>query len=512
MALIVTTPVTELDRSYRRRWAALGVLCLSLLIVVMANTSLIVAAPDMYRDLALTSQNLQWVIDAYTIPYAALMLVMGAVGDKYSRRAMLLLGLGLFAGGAVLGATAHTVGLVIAARATMGTAAAMIMPATLSLLVATFPKRERALAITVWTATSGLAIAAGPLLAGALLTEHGWASTFLINVPIALVAIGAALVLVPPSRADIEHRLDLAGGALSVLGLAALVYAIIEGPRNGWHLPVLGACLVAVLALAGFVGWELHHPNPMLDIRRFRDRAFAGANLAVLLFFLSAFGAIYYVAQHLQFVLGLDPLATGLRLLPLAGAVFAGAALTGVLAPRLGLRTVVVGGMLLGVAALASMIAVDARSGYGSFVTPLILLGLAVGLSVSPCTDTIMGAFPERLLGVGGAVNDTGIELGGTLGIAILGSLLSSSYRSQIEPAVSGKLPPQAVAAVQDSVAGAQVVAERLGAVGLSQSAQNLTAAADAAFAHAVSHTSLIATIVLAVGTVAVGALLPRRM
>ncbi|WP_330252741.1 MFS transporter [Nocardia sp. NBC_00565] len=509
MSLLVTTPV-EPGHVYSRRWAALAVLCLSVLIGVMTNTSLIVAAPDMTRDLGLSSQDLQWVIDAYTIPYAALMLLMGAIGDKYSRRGTLILGLAVFAAGAVLGSVVDSAGWVIAARAIMGIAAAMIMPATLSLLVATFPKRERAVAITIWSATTGLAIAIGPLVAGWLLTDHGWASTFLINVPIAVLAIAAALAVVPPSRAHTPQRLDLPGGALSVVAVAALVYMIIEGPRNGWHAAAIVAGLIAAVATAAFIAWELRHPNPMLDIRKFRIRAFAGANLAVLLFFLAAFGSIYYITQHLQFVLGFDALDTGIRLLPLAGAVFAGAAITGVLTPRLGLRTMVVAGMLLGIVALALLVSVDADSGYATFVGPLVLLGLAIGLSVSPATDTIMDAFPERLLGVGGAVNDTSVELGGTLGIAILGSLLSSAYRSEIAPAVTG-LPAQAADAVQDSIGGALIVAQHGDAAGAHDQAAQLVSAADAAFAHAVSHTSLIAAIVLAVGTVAVAVILPAR-
>ncbi|WP_435592583.1 MFS transporter [Nocardia sp. bgisy118] len=510
MSLLVTTPV-EPGAVYGRRWAALAVLCLSVLIGVMTNTSLIVAAPDMTVDLGLSSQDLQWIIDAYTIPYAALMLLMGAIGDKYSRRGMLLAGLAVFAGGAALGSVVDSADLVIVARAIMGIAAAMIMPATLSLLVATFPKRERAVAITIWTATTGLAIAVGPLVAGWLLIDNGWASTFLINVPIAVGSFVAALVLVPPSRAQATQRLDLMGGALSVVAVAALVYMIIEGPRNGWHTAAVIAGALAALAAAAFTAWELRHPNPMLDIRKFRDRAFAGANLAVLLFFLAAFGAIYYITQHLQFVLGYDPLDTGVRLLPLAGAVFVGSAITGVLTPRLGLRTMVVAGMTVGTLALMILTRVDAESGYAAFVGPLMLLGLAIGLSVSPATDTIMDAFPERLLGVGGAVNDTSVELGGTLGIAILGSLLASAYSDEIGPVVAGRLPAEAADAAQDSIGGALIVAERIGAAGMPEQAAQLVSAADAAFAHAVSQTSLIAAIVLAIGTVTVGVLLPAR-
>jgi EmrB/QacA subfamily drug resistance transporter len=427
MSLVATTPVERMDRPYPRRWAALAVLCLSLLIIVMANTSLLVAAPAMTRDLGLSSSDLQWVIDAYTMPYAALMLVMGAIGDKYSRRGALLAGLAVFGAGSVTGSLAHSTAGVITARAVMGVGAAMIMPATLSLLTTTFPRCERARAITVWTATSGLAIAAGPLLAGWLLESHAWGFTFLINVPVAGVAVVAALALVPPSRAGGQDRLDLVGGLLSIVSLAALVYVIIEGPRFGWGAAAITAAVIAAVGLVAFVVWELRHPRPILDVRRFGDRAFAGSNLAVTLFFLAAFGSIYYLTQHLQFVLGYGPMATGVRLLPLAGAVFAGAAITGLLTPRVGMKVTVVLGMALGTTGILLLTGVRDGSGYADFLVPLLLLGAAIGLSVSPCTDAIMGAFPEGQLGVGGAVNDTSLELGGSLGIAILGSILAGS-------------------------------------------------------------------------------------
>lgn len=311
MPLLASTPVDRMHTPYAKRWWALLVLCLSLLIIVMANTALIVAAPDMTRDLGLDSSGLQWVIDAYTVPYAALMLLLGAIGDKYSRRGALVAGLALFAAGAVAGSLAHSAGAVVAARAVMGVGAAVIMPATLSLLVATFPREERARAITAWTATSGLGVAFGPLIAGWLLEHHAWGSTFLINVPIALAAIVGAFVLVPPSRARDLGRIDVVGGLLSIVAIGSLVYAIIEGPHFGWGAGPVAAAVVAGLGIAGFVVWELRHPHPVLDVRKFRDRAFSGSTIAVLMFFLGTFGAIYYITQHLQFVLGYSPSKPG---------------------------------------------------------------------------------------------------------------------------------------------------------------------------------------------------------
>ncbi|MGC0337737.1 MFS transporter [Streptomyces sp. SLBN-8D4] len=537
MRLVMTEPVEKMERPYARRWWALLVLCLSLLIIVMANTALTVAAPDMTEDLGLSSADLQWVIDGYTVPYAALMLLFGAIGDKYSRRGALLLGLGVFGGGSVLGFFADSATTVIAARAVMGTGAAMIMPATLSLLAATFPRGERAKAITVWTATSGVAIAAGPLVAGALLEHHAWTSTFLINVPIAAVALGAALVLVPPSKAAKHGRIDYVGGLLSVVWIGALVYMIIEGPHFGWHAKAIAAAVVAGSGLALFVAWELRHPRPVVDVRRFTDRGFAGANLAVALFFLAVFGAFYYLTQHLQFVLGYSALETGLRMLPLAGAVFAGSALTGFLTPRVGMKWTVTAGMVGGTAALALLTRIDASASYGDFVAPLMVLGLAIGLALSPATDAIMGAFPESELGVGGAVNDTSIELGGSLGIAILGSLLATSYSGHLSDATAGsRLPASALETAQDSVGAGYTVAQGLGAKAqqvaaqaadatdpqqaaqlkaqagqLASGARQMADAVGSSFSDAVAHTSLVGAIVLGVGTVLVAVLLPGR-
>ncbi|MFF4545158.1 DHA2 family efflux MFS transporter permease subunit [Streptomyces sp. NPDC001435] len=537
MRLVMNEPVERTDRPYARRWWALLVLCLSLLIIVMANTALTVAAPDMAEDLGLSSADLQWVIDGYTVPYAALMLLLGAIGDKYSRRGALVLGLVVFGGGAVSGYLADSATAVIAARAVMGVGAALIMPATLSLLAATFPRAERAKAITLWTATAGLAIAAGPVVAGALLRDHGWSSTFLINVPVAAVAIVGAFVLVPPSKAGHHDRIDYVGGLLSVLWIGSLVYMIIEGPHFGWGAKAVSAAVVAGVGLVAFVLWELRHPRPVLDVRRFADRRFAGSNLAVALFFLAVFGAFYYLTQHLQFVLGYDALGTGLRMLPLAGAVFAGSALTGRLTPRVGMKWTVTAGMVGGTTALALLTRVDSASSYDDFVAPLIVLGLAIGLALSPCTDAIMGAFPESELGVGGAVNDTSLELGGSLGIAILGSLLSTSYGNHLTDATAGsKLPADALTTAQDSVGAGYAVAQGIGekarqlgaqaaratdpqqaaklkeqSAQLATGARQMADAVGSAFSDAVAHTSLVGAVVLGVGTILVALLLPGR-
>ncbi|CAM5243594.1 MFS transporter OS=Streptomyces tendae OX=1932 GN=GUR47_32210 PE=4 SV=1 [Streptomyces tendae] len=537
MPLIVNEPVDRTGRPYARRWWALLVLCLSLMISVMANTALTVAAPDMTRDLDLSSSDLQWVIDAYTVPYAALMLLLGAIGDKYGRRGSLALGLLVMAAGGVAGAFADTSLQVIAVRAVMGFGAAMIMPATLSLLAATFPREERAKAITIWAATSGLSIAAGPLIAGVLLKDNGWESTFLINVPVCAVAILAAYVLVPPSKAGDRGRIDYGGGALSVIWSGALIYMIIDGPHFGWGASAFTAAGIAAAGLLLFVLWELRHPRPLLDVRKFAQRAFAGANLAIAAFFLAVFGVFYFLTLHFQFVLDYDPLETGIRMLPLALGVFLGAAATGVLTPRLGARVMVTVGMAGGTTALALLIGVDAGSTYGDFVAPLALLGVSLGLAVSPCTDTIMGAFPESELGVGGAVNDTSLELGGSLGIAVLGSALASSYAANLRDATEGsKVPPEALEAAKDSVAAGNAVARsfeekarhlteqaaqagagqdaarlKQQAAELAQGSDRMADAVGSAFSDAVSATSMLGAIVLGAAALVVAVLMPRK-
>ncbi|MES4903140.1 MULTISPECIES: MFS transporter [unclassified Streptomyces] len=513
MPLFANTPAEKMTAPYPRRWWALLVLCLSLLIVVMANTSLIVAAPDMTWDLGLSSSDLQWVIDGYTVPYAALMLVLGSIGDKYSRRGALILGLLIFAGGSVMGGLVDRTDLVITARATMGVGAAVVMPATLSLLVAIFPRAERAKAITAWSATSGLAIAAGPLAAGWLLKDHAWGSTFLMNVPVAVLGVVGALLLVPPSRAEKAGRIDLVGGLLSIVSVGSLVYATIEGPHFGWGTGPIAAAVVAGVGLLAFVAWELRHPHPMLNVRKFKERPFSGSMLAVLFFFFGTFGSIYYATQFLQFILGYNALDTGIRLLPLAGAVFAGAAVTGRLAPKLGVKPVVGTGMAIGTVGVLLLTRIGSGSTYTDFLAPLLLLGFAIGLSLSPATDTIMGSFPESELGVGGGANDTALELGGSLGIAILGSLLGTAYRDKLTDLVGGHLPAAALDTAKDSAGGGLAVAEQVAKApgGGPQQAQALVDAVHESFAHAVAHTSLIGAVIMAAGTLIVVAVLPGR-
>lgn len=518
-----TEVATEDRAADPRRWWALGVLCISLLVVVMANTSLIVALPSMTRDLGLDSSGMQWVVDAYTVPCAALMLLCGAVGDRIGRRHALVGGLALFGAGAVVGAVADTTAGVIAARLAMGVGAAVIMPATLALLVAIFPRHERARAISLWAATSGLAIAVGPLLSGALLEVTEWGSTFLVNVPIVVVAVVAAFWLLPVSRSTARSPIDWVGGALSVITVGSLVYAVIDGFHSGWAgLPTVLSIVAAAAAIA-FVVWERRHPAPLLNIRRITDRTVGGATLAVLMLFLAAFGVIYFVAQHFQSVFGYGALETGLRLLPLAFAVMIGSVVSSPLTTRVGLRVVIPAGMALAAVGAFVLTAVDAQSEYGHFLIALVAMGLGMGLAEPPATDAIMGGFDESDLGAAGGVTDTSIELGGSLGIAVIGSVLATEYRNGMSDTVTAVSdgaagqPPEvadalsgAASAASESVGAGSAVATELSTASPALADELRTAVVDS-FAAAVGTASAVAGSVLIAGCVVVALTLPAR-
>ena len=306
-----------------RRWWALGVLCLSLLVIVIDNTIVNVALPTLVRDLEADVAELQWVVDAYTLVFAGLLLVAGALGDRYGRRRTLLAGLAVFGGASAWAAYAGGADGLIAARAVMGAGAAFIMPATLSLLISVFTDaRERATAIGIWAATAGLGVALGPVVGGVLLDHFWWGSIFIVNVPLIVVAVLAGRRLLPESRDPVVRRIDWAGAALSVVGLVALVWAIIEAPVEGWmSAPVLAAAALATAALLAFVVWQRRTEEPLLDVRLFSNPRFTAASITVMVLFFALFGFLFLSTQYLQFVLGYSPSAAGVRVLPYAGAM-----------------------------------------------------------------------------------------------------------------------------------------------------------------------------------------------
>jgi EmrB/QacA subfamily drug resistance transporter len=445
------------------RWLALGVLCTSLLAIVVDNTIVNVALPTLVRELDAGIGELQWVVDAYTLVFAGLLLLAGALGDRYGRRRTLLAGLGVFAAASTAAAFAGSAEALIACRAVMGAGAAFIMPATLSLIVSVFAdERERAAAVGVWAATAGLGVALGPVAGGLLLERFWWGSIFIVNVPLCALAVGVGLVVVPESRDPVPRRLDWAGAALSSLGLIALVWAVIEAPSNGWTaVPVLAGFALAALALAGFVLRQRAAAEPLLDLRLFRDPRFSAASATIMVLFFALFGFLFMATQYLQFVLGFSPAAAGVRVLPYAGAMIVAATLSARLVERAGTKRVATLGMVLFAAGLAVAATVAVDTGYGRLAFAFVLLGLGMGLAGAPATESIMRSLPPARANVGSAVNDTTRELGGALGVAVVGSLMASLY--------GGPLPMDttaARAAFIDALSTASLVVAVVAALG----------------------------------------------
>ena len=496
------------DRVHRRRWATLTVLCVSLLVIVIDNTIVNVALPTLVRDLGTSISDLQWVVDAYTLVFAGLLLTAGSLGDRFGRKGALTVGLVVFGGASAAAAFSGSVGALIGARAFMGVGAALIMPATLSILTNVFiDARERALAIGLWSGVAGIAVALGPVTGGFLLEHFWWGSVFIVNVPIVAAAIVAGHFLVPTSRNPERPKLDLVGAGLSIVGLGALVAAIIEAPSNGWTDPlIVTGFAVAVGAIATFVWWERRIDEPMLDVRFFANPRFTAASVNVTLVFFALFGFIFLATQYLQFVLGYSAFEAGLRTLPFAFALMVMAPLSSKAVQWFGTKRVVVTGMLLFASGLvvASTSAVD--TGYGRVMIAVVLMGAGMGLSVAPATESIMGALPLHQAGVGSAVNDTSREVGGALGVAIVGSMLSSLYSSDLNAKLPATVPSPVRDAAGQSVGAALQVSAQLGKAGAP-----LADAARESFVYAMSRASLVTAAVAVLGALLAWRFLPAR-
>ncbi len=463
---------------YDRRWWALAVLCLSLLIVFVGNSSLNVAIPTLSRDLHATESQLQWVVAIYSLVFAGLLFTTGAIGDRFGRKGALQSGLVLFLFGAILATESTEMWQLIGSRAVMGAAGALIMPSTLSIIINIFPPHERPKAIAIWASITGAAGALGPVASGYLLGHFWYGSVFLINVPIIIVALVAGKFFVPKSRDPEEASLDPIGAFLSIVGIVALVYGLIEAPDKGWaSAATLIALAVAVVVLALFVAWELHTDEPMLDMHFFRNPAFSTGTGGMILVFVSMYGVMFLISQYFQLVLGYTPLTAALRLLPIALIMLVVAPFTPRLSARFGAHRTVSFGMLSIAGGLALFTLLTPHTSYAYVVVCVVPLTAGIALSMSPMTASIMMAVPARRAGAGSAMNDATRELGAALGIAVLGSVAASKYASKIAPFLRG-LSPADKSAATTSIAGAHRVAATL-----PRPAQNvLTAAADHAF------------------------------
>ena len=452
----------QVEAAYDRRWWTLGVLCLSLVIIFVGNSSLNVTIPTLSRVLHATTSELQWVVAIYSLVFAGLLFTTGALGDRFGRKGALQLGLGIFLVAALAASRADAMWELIGCRALMGLGAAFIMPSTLSILINVFPPGERSKAIAIWASLMGASGATGPVVSGWLLGHFWFGSVFLVNVPFIVLALVAGRWLVPTSRDPEEARLDPMGALLSIIGIGAMVYGLIEAPTVGWlSAPTLVAGACALVALTAFALWELHVDDPMLDIRYFRAPAFSVGTGGMILVFLGMYGLMFLITQYFQLVLGLSPLAAALRLLPLSPIMLLVAPMTPRLTARFGAHRVVAAGMVSAGTGFALFSGLGLHTPYVYLLISYVPFTAGLALTMSPMTTSIMSAVPARRAGAGSAMNDASRELGAALGIAVLGSVAASRYASRLGHVIAA-LPPASRHQARSSIAGALTVANRL--------------------------------------------------
>jgi len=494
----------------RHRWLILAVLCVSLLVVSLDNTILNVALPTIVRAMNATSSDLQWIVDAYAIVFAGLLLVAGSLGDRLGRKSVFLAGLAIFAAGSANSAFSATPDRLVAARAFMGIGAAAIMPSTLSILTNVFTNsRDRAKAIGIWSGTTGLGVAAGPVIGGWLLAHYWWGSVFLVNVPIALGGLLAAIWLVPNSKNPASRPPDLVGGGLSILGLGLLLWGIIEAPQRSWTSPlVLGTLGVAAVVLVGFVLWERHSTHPMLELSFFSSRRFSVAMGGMGLVIFALMGGLFLLTQYLQFSLGYTALQTGLRIAPIAAVLLVAAPLSSVLVRFVGTKPIVFTGMGLIALGFGALSQTTVRSTYLDVLPAFFLMGVGTGLAFAPCTESVMGSLPLDQAGVGAATNSAALQIGGALGVGVLGSLLNTRYDSQMAPALAHQVIPSSVRdLITGSLGGALGVAEHVGG----RLGAELADAGRHAFVSGMDLAVTVGAVVVGVAALVVFALLPNR-
>jgi MFS transporter, DHA2 family, integral membrane protein len=417
---------------YHRRWAIHGVLCISLVVIVINVSSLNVALPTIQEQLGASATQLQWIVAGYALVFAGLLLPGGALGDRFGRKGALQAGLTIFGLAALAASRSTSPSELIAYRSVMGVGAALIMPATLSIIVSSFPFAERPKAIALWAAFAGVGAALGPIASGLLLEHFWWGSVFFVNVPLVLLLLVLSAVIVPSSKDPNGHALDPIGALLSVIGLVSLVFAVIEGPELGWRAPVtIGGFVVAAVALFAFVQYERQKRNPMLDPRLFRSRGFSTGSAIVTLSFFNMFGLFFLLSQYLQFVKAYSPLAAGLRVLPSAFTLMLVSPQGPRLVRRFGVRAVVSAGFASAACGFGLMTFADAASSYLLIAAALVLAAAGIALIMPPASQLIVGSVPLSKAGVGSAVNDVTREVGGALGIAVVGSIVNSVYRAR---------------------------------------------------------------------------------
>src|SRR3954447_5812615 len=492
---------------YARRWKTLAVLSLSLLIIGLDNTILNVALPSLQEHFAASSSTLQWIVDAYLLVFAGLLLTAGTFGDRFGRKYALLAGLALFGGASLAVLLVHSATGLTAVRGVMGVGGALIMPATLSVISNVFPREERAKAIGIWAGMAAIGIGLGPLMGGLLLEWFDWSSVFLLNVPVTLTALVAGAYLVPNSRDPEPGAFDVMGALLSIAALTALVYGVIEAPDQGWTSTLILGCFGAASLLGTlFVAWELRVREPMLNLSFFRNPRFSVASGGISLAFFSLFGAIFALTQFLQDAKGYSALEAGAAMVPLAGGLVLGAGSSVELNARLGTARVVSAGLLGLSGLLATSLLWSVDMPYWPLGLWFFAVAICMGWVMGPATDSVMGAVPEEKAGVASAMNDVTRQVAGALGTAVIGSLITSLYGASIGDDAAA-LPDHARVAAEDSIGKANAVAGHLPA----DQAHHLTSAAADAFTHALGIGFTVAGAAALAAAVVVRRLLPAR-
>ena len=448
----------------RRPGLILAAVCLAAFAINIDTTIVNVALPSLTRELGAGTRDLQWIVDGYNLAFAALVLAAGSLGDRYGRRPALIAGLLGFAVASAAGALCTSPTELIGARVAMGACAALIFPTTLSVITNTYTERsERAKAVGVWGAVTGLGVAIGPVTGGLLLTGFSWPSVFVALIPVALLAAVAVWRIVPESRDPATPPVDRPGLVTASLAIGALVYTVIEAPGWGWGSPrSVAGFAIALGAGALFVGIERRTRHPMLDVSLFSERAFSAASGAVTVAFFALFGFIFLITQYMQFVRGYGPLSTGARILPVALSIGAASVLGANLAGRRGTRVIVITGLLLLGGSFLWISQAGTRTPYPVIALQMIVMGTGLGLTTAPATESILSVLPPAKAGVGSAVNDATREAGGTLGVAIIGSVYTSLYAAQLLHGAARHLPPHLLQVTQGSVGAGYAIAGRV--------------------------------------------------
>ena len=497
----------------RRKPLILVSLLLAAFAITLDTTIVNVALPTLVRELHASNSQLQWVVDAFNLVFAASVLAAGSLSDRFGRKGMLLAGLSVFGLASIAGGLTTTPGQLIAARSVMGLGAAMVFPGTLSLLTNVFTeRRERARAIGLWGASTGAAIALGPIVGGWLIEQFSWTSIFFAMAPIAAVAAALVARHVPTSRDAHAPRTDRGGFALSTAAIAALTYTIIEAPSHGWSSPwTLAGFTLSALALATFAAWELRSDAPMLDLSLFANPRFTAASASVAISFFALSGFIFLVTQYFQFLKTYGPLSTGVRLLPVATFVAISSIVGTKLAVRFGTKLIVAAGLLAMAAFYAWASTTTTATAYLTIATQMVVLGVGMGLTSAPATEAIMGVVPKAKSGVGSAVNDATRLLGGTLGVAVIGSVYASLYASRLAASLPAKLPVAASNTAHSSIGAALAVSNNLRQAGHATLAGNVHDAASSAFFHGFATADLVTAGIAAAAAIMALAFLPAH-